>query len=163
MGLLLDGKRPLFQQGLCVVRLQHTVSVGQGINVHPCGHAIGVTPLAAFFCFFFLAFLGASLADSAAGAAACATGFSAGAAPAAQTGAARIKVLNNSSMYFMVLLPFLVVEKIIHTSSGTYELYSSPVPNTDGQLSCYHHASFSLAYISRPLLKRGLSLSISVY
>ena len=132
MGLLLDGMRALFQQGLCVVVLQHTVVVGQGIIVHPVWHVKGVTPLAAFFCFFFLAFLGASLAGSAAGAAACATGFSAGAAPAAQAGAARIKVPNNSSMCFMVLLPFLVVEKIIHTSSGTYEPYSRPTPDTDG-------------------------------
>ncbi len=159
--------RPLFQQRTypCAVFLQHAegpLGGGQLMSVHPVVQVVVTLSVAALlalafaFFFFFLAFLGASLADSAAGAAADAAGFSAGAVSAAQAGTT-IKANKSSSVFFMVTLPFVV--KKFHGLPGA-KRFCSP---TTGVPSLPHQASLSLAYTSRPLLKRGLSGSISAY
>lgn len=121
--------------------------------------------LLAFF-FFLWAFLGAFLTGWAAGAVACAgcselivaDGLAAGApdVSAAQAGAAKIKALNNSNIFFMVILPLWLKNICGLPDTGA-------APRQQQQQLLPHQASLSFAYTSRPLLKRGFSRSISAY
>lgn len=125
------------------------------------GATLSVAALLAFFleAVFFLAFL-VFLAVSgwvafSGMAEAEGTADAAPAVSAAKTGAAKIKAHSNNSNFFMVILPLWLRNK--------YGLPSTGAARQQHLHQLLHQANLSLAYTSRPLLKRGLSRSISAY
>jgi len=69
----------------------------------------------------------------------------------------RLKTLkNNRMLLLMVILPLFMVEKLYSSSCAVLAAIATRSPLS-------HQASLSFAYPSRPLLKRGLSGSVSRY